>query len=60
METKKIFVVIPAFNEERSIAKIIRKSGNLVGKVIVVDDGSEDKTFEILKRTCNDSCSVIG
>src|SRR3989338_383091 len=50
METKKIFVVIPAFNEERSIAKIIRKSGNLVGKVIVVDDGSKDKTGYVAEK----------
>ncbi|MBN2125273.1 MAG: glycosyltransferase family 2 protein [Deltaproteobacteria bacterium] len=42
---KRKCVIIPAFNEERSIAEVIkgiRESGH--GDIIVVDDGSTDKT----------------
>ena len=50
METHKIFAVIPAFNEEKSIPKIIRKARKFAGKVIVVDDGSKDRTSEVAKK----------
>ena len=50
METHKIFAVIPAFNEEKSIPKIIRKARKFVAKVIVVDDGSKDRTKEAAEK----------
>ena len=42
-------IVIPAYNEERSIEETIRKIAkfNPDGKIIVVDDGSSDRTGEI-------------
>ncbi len=43
----KVFVVIAAFNEEHSVPKVIkelRRAG--YNNVVVVDDGSRDKTFE--------------
>ncbi len=43
----KIIAAIPAYNEERSIAKVIIKAKKNVDKVIVIDDGSEDATSEI-------------
>lgn len=45
-----IAVVIPAYNEEASIGKVIDSMPNYVDKVIVVDDGSNDKTSEISKK----------
>ena len=44
MKNSKIWAVIPAYNEEKSIAKVVRKAKNFVGKVVVVDDGSADRT----------------
>jgi len=44
--TLRVAVVIPAYNEERSIGKVVREVKALVGDVIVVDDGSEDRTKE--------------
>jgi UDP-N-acetylglucosamine---dolichyl-phosphate N-acetylglucosaminyltransferase len=44
---KKIFIVIPAFNEEliiREVVNDIRKKG--YSRIIIVDDGSQDNTFE--------------
>jgi len=48
----KPFIVacIPAYNEEKTIAKIIIQAQNYVDKVILCDDGSSDFTYEIAKR----------
>jgi UDP-N-acetylglucosamine---dolichyl-phosphate N-acetylglucosaminyltransferase len=43
---KRVFVVIPAFNEEKHIGQIIRKAKKYVDDVLVIDDGSKDKTKE--------------
>ena len=45
----KPFVVacIPAFNEERSIARVVLEARRYVDRVIVCDDGSTDMTGEI-------------
>jgi glycosyltransferase involved in cell wall biosynthesis len=40
-------VLIPAFNEELHIAEVVGGVRRHVGKVIVVDDGSVDRTAEI-------------
>jgi len=37
-------VSIPAYNEERSIADVVKRSKNYVDRVIVCDDGSKDDT----------------
>jgi len=45
----KVFVVIPAYNEDKTISDIIKKSKRYC-PVIVIDDGSKDKTAEISKK----------
>ena len=47
----KILAVIPAYNEERHISKIIKKTKKYVDKVVVVDDGSKDKTSTMAKKS---------
>ena len=47
----KTFIVIAAYNEEESIANVIKslkKEG--YHNIVVVDDGSKDKTYEICKK----------
>jgi glycosyltransferase involved in cell wall biosynthesis len=46
----KIVVGIPAFNEEKNIAKIIIKLQKIVDEVIVCNDGSSDLTGEIAEK----------
>lgn len=52
----KIVVTIPAYNEEGTIAAVINKIHEVMGqnkynyKILVVDDGSKDKTAEIAKK----------
>ena len=42
--------MIPAYNEERSIARLIMGTEKIVDTVIVVNDGSKDLTGEISRR----------
>lgn len=46
MDRSRIGIVIPAFNEERSIGNVVRQCCD-VGIPIVVDDGSSDRTGEV-------------
>lgn len=49
---KRPFVIvgIPAFNEEKTIAKVVLRAQRFADKVIVCDDGSTDMTGEIAER----------
>ncbi len=45
-------VLIPVYNEERTVAEILARVlalGSLVKEVVVVDDGSKDRTAEIVR-----------
>ncbi len=52
-QLKEIFVIMPAYNEEKNIKEVLQEivlynSGNL--NIIVVDDGSKDNTFAEAKK----------
>ena len=49
---QKVSVIIPAYNEEETVADvvIVTKKLSYVNEVIVVDDGSSDKTVEEAKN----------
>jgi glycosyltransferase involved in cell wall biosynthesis len=47
LTTFKTIVIIPALNEEQSIAQVIRSLPSSVTEIIVVDNGSRDRTSEI-------------
>lgn len=53
----KVSILIPAFNEEKTILEILRRVSNEIKKiekftfeVIVIDDSSNDKTLELLEQ----------
>ncbi|MBW3000045.1 glycosyltransferase family 2 protein [Candidatus Woesearchaeota archaeon] len=51
MPKSKIFVVIPAYNEGRSIVRVIRDlKSHAYNNIVIVDDCSKDRTFETAKR----------
>jgi len=45
-----IIACIPAFNEEKTIARVVLQAQRYVDRVIVCDDGSTDMTAEIAER----------
>ena len=48
--SQKIKVIIPAYNEEDSIAKVINDIPTNVDEIIVVSNNSTDKTYENAAR----------
>src|SRR3990167_4818279 len=48
----KVFVMIPAYNEEFTIAWVIKEIKEALRdyRILVVDDGSKDNTFEVAKK----------
>ncbi len=47
---KKVFVVIPAYNERKTIVEVIKGVKPLVDEIIVVDDGSTDDTSRLAEE----------
>jgi glycosyltransferase involved in cell wall biosynthesis len=57
MKNFTVSIVIPAFNEAGNIEQLVRKLVDTLMdyhnyEILFVDDGSEDKTLEILKALC--------
>jgi len=46
----KIFIVIAAYNESKKIGSVLNDLKKKYKNIIVVDDGSEDNTYEIAKK----------
>jgi glycosyltransferase involved in cell wall biosynthesis len=51
---RSIGVIVPAFNEEMLISKVIETMPDYIDKIYVIDDGSTDKTFVTVTRFSND------
>ena len=51
MNKKGISVIVPVYNEEKTIKKVLHELANIkeVNEIIVIDDNSIDKTIEIIK-----------
>lgn len=47
MQTAQMFIVIPAFNEQRTVDGIVREVKKKFSNVVVVDDGSVDETGRV-------------
>lgn len=52
LNKSKASVIIPAFNEEKTVSEVIHacRESKYVSEVIVVDDGSTDQTSEVAKK----------
>lgn len=54
----KLYIVIPAYNEESNIAQVINDwypiveqyNGNGESRLVIIDDGSKDSTFSIMEE----------
>ena len=47
----RISVIIPAINEEQSIGKVVTEIPDWVDEIIVVDNGSIDRTAEVARSS---------
>jgi len=56
---KTIGVVVPAYNEEKLIAKTLVSVPSLVDKIIVVNDASKDSTAQIVRRTAEEDGRIV-
>jgi glycosyltransferase involved in cell wall biosynthesis len=54
-----IGVVVPAYNEEFLIAKVISSIPDFVDHIVIVDDASPDKTAEIVSNICQQNSRLV-
>ena len=58
----KVSIIIPCFNEEKTIEKIIEKVLNLKDinlEIIVIDDGSSDLSKDILEKKLKNKINIL-
>jgi glycosyltransferase involved in cell wall biosynthesis len=48
-KSQKITVIIPCLNEEQGIERVLRRMPEFVDEIIVVDNGSTDRTSDVAK-----------
>ena len=53
LSQQRIVVIIPAFNEEESIPKVVNDIPSFVDEIIVVNNGSTDNTVSAAKSSRN-------
>jgi len=57
-KNKRLSIVVPAYNEEQSLPILVDRlvqtfeENRLIGEIIIVDDGSVDKTGKIAEELC--------
>jgi len=56
---KVIAVIVPAYNEETLIGKVLKTVPTYVDRIIVVDDGSGDGTGEVVKAHQKEDSRII-
>jgi len=56
-KNRTIAVVVPAYNEEKLIRRVVKTMPEYVDKIVVVDDKSRDKTVEVIRKHQNPSAS---
>ena len=52
MSSKKVTVIVPAYNEEKTVGKVlgVLTSSNIPDEVICVNDGSTDNTLNEIQK----------
>jgi|Deesub1362B_J571_1020462.scaffolds.fasta_scaffold03022_3 glycosyltransferase involved in cell wall biosynthesis len=64
MKQPAVSVVIPAYNEEENIQELLRRTTEALKKsekdfeIILVDDGSQDRTFSIAKKIAQENSRI--
>lgn len=56
---KTLAAVIPAYNEERQIARVIETMPECVDRIYVIDDASRDQTVDVVKGCAERDARVV-
>lgn len=67
MDQPSVSVAIPVYNEEEVVPELLRRTRSVLDQmpggphqIIIVDDGSSDRTWELLERAADkDSCLTV-
>lgn len=59
IEGRRVIVVVPAFEEERLVGRVVRTMPVFVDRIIVVDDGSTDRTTDEARAPADPRVEVI-
>jgi glycosyltransferase involved in cell wall biosynthesis len=54
----KLIAIIPAFNEESTIGKVIKATSRFVDEILVINDGSTDNTTAMPKTPAQPSSTA--
>jgi dolichol-phosphate mannosyltransferase len=61
----KLYIVIPAYNEEETISTVIKEWYTIIDKIgnesklVIIDDGSKDSTYSIMQREAKERQGFI-
>src|SRR5512136_2890711 len=58
-QDKVIAVIVPAYNEERLISKVLKTIPTFVDHIVVVDDASNDRTGEVVKSRQKEDPRIV-
>lgn len=58
-EGNTVAVVVPAYNEEKQIRRVIDTMPGFVDRIIIVNDGSRDRTSEIVRQRIAAGCAGV-
>ncbi len=58
-DSMKRVALICAYNEEKNVGKVVKATKREVERIIVVDDGSRDKTYDKLRKLKGKGITVI-
>ena len=56
---KVIAVIVPAYNEEKLIGKVLKTVPTFIDQIVVVDDASSDRTGEVVKTHQQEDSRII-
>lgn len=59
IKSAKISAVVPCYNEENNIQTVIRTMPEYIDYIVVIDDQSQDKTFELATKEAKTNPKVI-
>jgi len=57
-KNKKISIVVPAYNEETQIARVIDTMPDYIDYIVITDDKSTDNTINVIKQ-CQEANSKV-